>query len=684
MVGDAHIGSPAAPLQAPASAPTPSRVTGGVTARSVLLGLGMVIGIDVLAIHVKYMLPRGPMMAYSHVPMVMLIGFVLMLFAGAIAARWSGTALSSPEWHTVLAMGIVGAAVLFYGYSGYLITYMGAPYYYATGENEWFKYLHPYIAEWLFPGNEEKAVTFFWEGLPKGAGVPWGQWILPLLWWGGLTAAAFFVYVCVTVIFRKQWVHNERMAYPAMAPLVEMASNPGDGSGLLPAFSQHTLFRIGFGVVFGMIAWNCVSYFYPTFPQFPIYAQGSRAWQGGRWIWIGRDFPPIYGILDIFTICFSYFATVDVLLSIWFFDLLFIFEGGILNRIGFNATSRYYYAGVCRWQTMGAFVFLVISTVWVARPHLREVFRKTLNRKTSIDDRDELLSYRTAVVGLVIGLIYIWAWLVRIGFDPLQAALLPTGAIFTYLGLARILSDTGLPYVNAPVWGGWGLVRPFLDGASIDASTRVAARTSGVLLSNFKGSFLPALTQAGRVVEGVPGNRRQVMGAIFLAFATSVVTCVLLTLYLGYQHGALNFTGWVAIRSGHPHYGHTANSVRKFLTQETKAPIFVENPDEFAFFGIGALVMAALIYLRHRFAWWPLHPAGLAISGSFLARRTSLTILMAWLIKWVTVKVGGASAYQKSRPLFLGLLVGYVMGVVFSLLIDLIWFPELGHMVHRL
>lgn len=29
--------------------------------RAVLLGLGLVVGIDVLAIHVKYLLPRGPM-----------------------------------------------------------------------------------------------------------------------------------------------------------------------------------------------------------------------------------------------------------------------------------------------------------------------------------------------------------------------------------------------------------------------------------------------------------------------------------------------------------------------------------------------------------------------------------------------------------------------------------------------
>jgi hypothetical protein len=327
---------------------------------------------------------------------------------------------------------------------------------------------------------------------------------------------------------------------------------------------------------------------------------------------------------------------------------------------------------------------LVVSTVWVARHHLRDVYRRALWRDDSVQDSSEPISYRTAVLGSAIGIVYIWFWVVRIGFDPLQAVLLVFGGIFTYLGLSRILSDTGLPYVNAPVWGGCGLIKPFLDGASISPSTRVAARTSAVLLSNFKGSFFPALSQAGRLAEGVTANRRRLFAAIALAFAVSVATCVLRTLQLGYRHGALNFTGWVAIRSGHAHYDRTASYVRAFLAQETQAPIFIEHPDQFAFFGLGALATVALILLRRRFPWWPLHPAGLAISGSFLARRTSLTIFAAWLTKFIAVKVGGARAYQRSRPLFLGLLVGYVMGVVLSLLIDLIWFPDLGHMVHRL
>ena len=156
-----------------------------------------------------------------------------------------------------------------------------------------------------------------------------------------------------------------------------------------------------------------------------------------------------------------------------------------------------------------------------------------------------------------------------------------------------------------------------------------------------------------------------------------------LILYLGFQEGAYNFNSWEINRGPERHFKRTAETVKKILTKDAKLPFYVENPEELVFFGIGGTVMAALLYLRYRFVWWPLHPVGLAISGSYLTRRTGFTIFMAWLIKLVMLKVGGPAVYRKSRPLFVGLLFGYVMGVTLSTLIDVIWFPERGHYVHR-
>ena len=377
---------------------------------------------------------------------------------------------------------------------------------------------------------------------------------------------------------------------------------------------------------------------------------------------------------------FSYFASLDVLFSIWFFDLVFIFEGGQLSKWGYKAITPYYRTGVYYWQTFGAFVVFVASAFWVARKHLRDVLMKALGRDPTVDDAHELMSYRAACIGLVGGMAYLFIWLVQMNFDPLKGFLFLLALIFVYTGVAKILADTGMPFTSKPI-GTWSMVASFFGRRNISLPTLVAFRFSVVITENFKGLFLPALSHAGRVSEGVPGDqRRRLMAALGLVFIVSLLFNLLFTVWLGYDQGAYNFNSWEITRAAERHFQSTVDALKK----PDEPPFYEKNPEEAVFLGIGGLLMAGLIYMRYRFVWWPLHPVGLAISGHFLARRTSFTTFLAWLIKFVMMKVGGPTVYRKSRPLFIGLLVGYILGVALSTGIDMIWFPERGHGgVHR-
>lgn len=639
-----------------------------VTKRALMVGVLLVLVIGILGICVRYIY-HGSQMTYSHIPMAFLIGLVVFLGAGTVIARLFKWHLSPPEWHCVLIMGLVGATIPGFGLSGYLIGYLAAPYYFATDENNWEKFLHPHMPTNLIPSGEGQAVAWFFEGLPQGATIPWGIWLLPLLWWTTIIGAAFVLLACTAVLLRKQWVQHERLMFPAMNPLIDMVSAPGDGTRLLPTFARGYLFWIGFSISFGMIAWNCLSYFMPGFPAFPIYSS--------KWYWLDRQYPPIHGFLGLFTLFFAYFASLDVLLSIWVFDLLFIAEGGALNQIGLTAISPYYARGVYHWQTAGAFVVLVGSVFWVARRHLMDVFQKAWHQKTNIDDSQEWLSYRTALLGLLFGFVYLTIWLLQIGFTPIQGISLLLTVLFVYVGMARIMADTGLPYTNVPV-GAWDLIVPLLGHQHISPLSHVAYRFSSLITGHFKGLFLPALVQSGRISDGIPHHQRRLPYALALSLGVSFVICIWLTLYLGYHTGAYNFDSWEITRAAESSFQKTVDVVKKW-----PKPLNAESAFDPRFFSVGSIVMGLLIYLRHRLPWWPLHPVGFAISGSYLARRTSFTVFLAWLIKFVLIKIGGATIYNRSRPLFVGLLVGYVLGVLFSTTIDIIWFPEQGHSVHR-
>jgi len=481
--------------------------------------------------------------------------------------------------------------------------------------------------------------------------------------------AAFVFLGCIAVILRKQWVQHERLMFPALNPLIDMVSAPGNGTRFLPNFARGPLFWIGFALSFCMIAWNCLNYFMPGFPAFPIYSS--------RWYWLDRQYPPIHGFLGLFTLFFAYYASLDVLLSIWVFDLLFIAEAGALNELGFTAMSPYYARGVYYWQTAGAFVVLVGSTFWVARRHLADVFQKAWSQKTTIDDSQEWISYRTAVVGLLFGLIFLTIWLMQMGLSIFQSVGLLLSVLFVYVGMARIIADTGLPYTNVPV-GPWDLIVPLIGNQNFSPLAHVAYRFSSIVTGHFKGLFLPALVQSGRATEGITNQRRRMPIAIGLAFATSFVICTWFTLYLGYHKGAYNFDSWEITRAAETSFQRTVDVVKKW-----PKPLNAESAFDGRFFGVGGVAMGLLIYLRHRLPWWPLHPVGLAISGTYLARRTSFTVFLAWLIKFILIKIGGPAVYNRSRPLFVGLLVGYVLGVLFSTTLDMIYFPEQGHAVHR-
>ena len=181
-----------------------------------------------MAIHIRYVY-HGSLMTYSHVPMAMLMVFVSMLILLSVIARLTGWVVSSGEWHVILAMGIVGATLPCFGLTGYLLGYLSAPSYFATPENAWVRWLLPLVPSWLVPSNQSNAVSWFYEGLPTGATIPWDSWILPLLWWFTMIAAAFVTMACVATILRKQWVENERLVFPAMAPLMDMVDQPGNG-----------------------------------------------------------------------------------------------------------------------------------------------------------------------------------------------------------------------------------------------------------------------------------------------------------------------------------------------------------------------------------------------------------------------------------------------------------------------
>lgn len=72
----------------------------------------------------------------------------------------------------------------------------------------------------------------------------------------------------------------------------------------------------------------------------------------------------------------------------------------------------------------------------------------------------------------------------------------------------------------------------------------------------------------------------------------------------------------------------------------------------------GGVVTLALIVLRRAFLRFPLHPLGYGLAMVRL-RAFWAPIAVTWLIKTLLLKIGGARAYRRAAPAFLGLAIGH-------------------------
>ena len=126
----------------------------GITLRAIAFGLCISFAVNLLGNTVRYIL-HASFMAYSHMPMGNLVLYLLSILICTPLAVWFGRrlAFSPSEWITVFCMGFISSLGPTYGISGYLVGFMVGPYYFATPENEWSKYLHPHLPDWLIPSN---------------------------------------------------------------------------------------------------------------------------------------------------------------------------------------------------------------------------------------------------------------------------------------------------------------------------------------------------------------------------------------------------------------------------------------------------------------------------------------------------------------------------------------------------
>ncbi|MGQ9732906.1 MAG: DUF6785 family protein, partial [Candidatus Zipacnadales bacterium] len=360
------------------AAPTPIIVTGRVItgpAPNALTTRGLVIGAvmaTALGAGCAYstMVLRGSYMDLDFTtPGALFMLFVLVVVSSGLLRRLAPRlALTPAELMTAYIMLVVASAIPTMGLVAQIIPLIAAPHYYATPENKWADILLPYLPSWTGP-SDPVVVTGMFEGWARGAEVPWGAWLKPLLAWLPFIGALHFSMICLMVIFRKQWVDNERLPYPVTQLPLAMAT--GYDSGSQQPFFRQSLMWIGFGIVFVYASIVGLHYYFPQVPRlqevwyFPAFRRHVTLIFRLSWPMLG----------------FFFLVPLDTLFSLWVLNLTFLCARGVMGILGLELRETLIFgtnSATFAHLGFGAIVALVVAGLRVGRFHLAEVLRKAL------------------------------------------------------------------------------------------------------------------------------------------------------------------------------------------------------------------------------------------------------------------------------------------------------------------
>lgn len=612
-----------------------------MTLRAIIIGLTLVIVQTAITPYNDYYI-QGQEISPNHFPLGSIFVLIILTLVINIILRKTmpKAALTEGELITIWIMMVVSSTTASKGMMGYLFSFLVAPFYFATPENEWADTLHPYLPKWLVV-QDNQAVWDFYQG---DSPVPWAVWAKPLLAWTIFIIVLYFVTVCLSVILRKQWVERERFVFPLVAIPVEMVQQPKSNS-ILSNFFKNRLMWIGFLIAATLHIINGLHRYLPGVPLIPtrfnLYTPFTeKPWRVMRW------WPQLRLFLYFSVIGITYLLTLEVSFSCWFFYLFYKFQYIIIDAFSLPINPWI----SARGQIMSVYVVLVFAFLYKSRAHLKDILKKTFLEKSKsnrIDDSNEPLPYRWAFFGLIFGFLLLGYLCVLAGMS-LWVALVVIAAFFIIsTALTWMVVNGGLLLIQAPIYPSEYIEIPF-GTRKIEANSLALLGFQRVMMRDWGGILMPHILHGFKAADPVNLNRRKLLSAMALAILFTIGVSYVSSLPLIYEKGGLNLQRGPFI--GAPRYFNHITSLIQYPRDTSWNQVYSMI--------LGFVIISTLLFMRHRFIWWKLHPIGYVMGAVYSSYFLWSSIFIGWLLKYLILKFGGIKQYRNFRPLFMGLILG--------------------------
>jgi hypothetical protein len=661
-----------------------------VTWRSVLLGLSGVVLICGLTPYNDYAL-NNTFLVGNNLPLgVVMLLFVFAVFINGPLSRFAPRfAFSGGEIAVAFTMALVSCALPSSGLMRYFPPSLVSPFWHLRSNPQLIEVMDAlHLPKWIFPAFKgskpsewmnDPIVTGYLGRWNEDDPIPYWAWVRPALTWGIFIFALYGALLCMVAMVRRQWFENERLPFPLAQIQLALVEPPPRGRWLNDILRRRS-FWIAFFAVFLLHLWNgCWKYWPRYFPQIPVYYNLTTLFDSAPpWKFVDQKLKD--AAIFFTAVGVSYFLTSSVAFSLWAFYLFSQIYKMILGTTTGDAAEY----GRMDEHIAGIFAYF-FTILWVGRKHWQVVIGQAFRGHRRGEARGRYLSYPVAFWGFLGCALTMIGWLAIAGCGILGAAVVVSLLLLLFFMITRIIAETGLVHgqLIVPLHRPWQLLAMWGHPNAVSMETFYYTAMLNSVHYDFREIVPVYATHAMKVADQTAfeshrigdssedlATGRKIMATMFLALLVGYPVSFYSTLWTEYHFAS---TRDVSQTMPINEWGASSNS-RWLINEPTnqyKTWTYKPNYSIRGHMVFGFLFTAALGFLRLRYAWWPLHPIGYLMLGTFPGAHLWLSIFIGWLAKTLIVRFGGAKMYVSAKPFFIGLIVGEGIAAAFWLVMGI-------------
>jgi uncharacterized protein DUF6785/uncharacterized protein DUF6784 len=289
-----------------------------------------------------------------------------------------------------------------------------------------------------------------------------------------------------------------------------------------------------------------------------------------------------------------------------------------------------------------------------------------------VEDADEPISYRAAVLGVLLGTGLLFGFCLLGGMRPGVIAAFFLIYFAIALAITRMRAELGPPVHDLHYAGPDTFLPKVLGPTNLGRQDLTVLSFFWGFNRAYRAHAMPVQLEGFKIAQQSRLSMRPLFVAMLLAGLLGPLCAFWAILHLSYAYGAAGAIGPPNVLTifGSEAWSRYTGWVRTPQPPQTNVGIAT-------LLGMGFTFL--LSTLRLRIIGFPFHPVGYAIASSWGMGVLWVPMLLGWIIKGVLLRYGGLGLYRRALPLFYGVIIGEcVAGSLWSLFGVLTGLPTYG------